>query len=146
MFGCERQQILKERVVVLQSLWANVTSCPNELTGYMIKVTSILKHWYCLLTECWTSPQWRIVCFKSTSCFFVSIFHRWALESQNRMCRYKVVLSSHLTSGQQKEILPRNSPNILNDLLNSVKIRKCHFVDKMWKVWFTKRIFSLFWM
>lgn len=52
--------------VFLEFLCANVTSCSNELTGDLTKVTSILKHWCCLLTRCLTSPRWRTVCFKST--------------------------------------------------------------------------------
>lgn len=71
------------KVVVLEFLWANVTSCPNELTGGCDKSN---RYWSTGIV-CWQgaepSSQWRIVCFKSTSCCFCQFSTEGLLRVKN---------------------------------------------------------------
>lgn len=80
MFDCKKASDHERNVLFLEFLSANVTSCPNELTGVVIKVTSILKHRY--------SSVDRVLNFFSVESslfqeYFVFFFHRWTFERQN---------------------------------------------------------------
>lgn len=86
--AAKRQQIMKEGLWFENSSEQMLLHVQMNELGDMIKVTLILKHWYCLLTGCLTSSQWRIVCFKSTSCFFFLFF--FCLFSTDGLLKVKI--------------------------------------------------------
>lgn len=139
----KKKQNIQSTILLLEFLWANVTFT-SKMTNNWGRNESLVD------TEAQVLSVDRVLnffsvessLFRESSCFFESIFHRW---TSSLNVGSKTTWWASLLTSEWKRCQERAWPS-QNGLLNSLETGESLFVDKMWKVLFTKRIYSLFWM